>query len=206
MRLDSKGVIDPPPADQVRMFGDFAIDELALPSASVATDLVAGEVTAAGSGSLAEAVVASMFLPGMAPPVLRDGRILVDGAVLDNLPVDILGGADDGSVIAVDIAHRRGQVQRSVARQRSTSKTLAVSPTEVLLQTTGVGSVDIIRRERAAADFVIEPGVKARRQHDRLDDIIEQGRPARTVLKPMDLAVFRSSAESAAPQQLRSRG
>jgi NTE family protein len=59
----------------------------ALPCHVVATDLLSGEEVALASGSAVEAVLASAAIPGVFPPVARDGRFLIDGAVANNTPV-----------------------------------------------------------------------------------------------------------------------
>lgn len=64
---------------------DFA--DLALPLHVVAADVVTGEEVRLSTGPVLEAVLASTAIPGLLPPVQRDGRWLVDGAVADNTPI-----------------------------------------------------------------------------------------------------------------------
>jgi NTE family protein len=63
-------------------------DDLPIPFRAVATDIVKGEKVVFGEGDLAAAIRASMSVPGVFAPVKIDGRLLVDGGVLDNVPVD----------------------------------------------------------------------------------------------------------------------
>ncbi len=67
--------------------GDRAIEELALPLAIIATDIGTGERVAMRTATSRRAMRASMSVPGLIAPVLRDGRKLVDGGLTDNLPV-----------------------------------------------------------------------------------------------------------------------
>ena len=67
--------------------GDRPIEELPLPLAVIATDIGTGERVAIRNGNLTSAMRASMSVPGLIAPVLRDGRKLVDGGLTDNLPV-----------------------------------------------------------------------------------------------------------------------
>jgi NTE family protein len=67
--------------------GDRPIEQLRMPLAIIATDIVTGERVAIRSGNLTSAMRASMSVPGLITPVLRDGRRLVDGGLTDNLPV-----------------------------------------------------------------------------------------------------------------------
>ncbi|MEY2853239.1 MAG: hypothetical protein RL030_371 [Pseudomonadota bacterium] len=66
--------------------GNF--DDLPIPFRAIATDLLTGEKMVFASGDLATAVRASMSVPGVFAPVRLDGRLLVDGGVVDNVPID----------------------------------------------------------------------------------------------------------------------
>jgi NTE family protein len=67
--------------------GDRPIEQLRMPLAILATDIGTGERLAIRSGDLTSAMRASMSVPGLIAPVLRDGRKLVDGGLTDNLPI-----------------------------------------------------------------------------------------------------------------------
>jgi NTE family protein len=67
--------------------GERPIEELRMPLAIMATDIGNGERVAIRSGDLTSAMRASMSVPGLIAPVLRDGRKLVDGGLTDNLPI-----------------------------------------------------------------------------------------------------------------------
>lgn len=79
-------------------------DSLAIPFRVVAGDLATGEAVVFSSGSLPTAVRASMSIPGLFSPVELDGRLLVDGGIANNLPVDVMRDMDVDHIIAVDIA------------------------------------------------------------------------------------------------------
>ncbi len=64
-------------------------DMLAIPFRAVATDIETGEPIALGRGDLATAMRASMAVPGVFPPVEIDDRLLVDGGLADNVPIDV---------------------------------------------------------------------------------------------------------------------
>ena len=83
--------------------GQFDVCDLAIPFAAVASDLISGERVVLDNGRLCTAVRASCSVPGFVPPVEKDGRLLVDGGITDNIPADVarLLGAD--YVIGVDI-------------------------------------------------------------------------------------------------------
>jgi NTE family protein len=86
-----------------RVFGDMLIEELPLDFYAVATDLLRHEVVVMRRGRLGAAVGASMALPGVSPPPVLDGRLLVDGGILDNLPVTPMLDRDEGPVIGVNV-------------------------------------------------------------------------------------------------------
>ncbi len=67
--------------------GDRPIEALRMPLAIIATDIGTGERVAIRSGNLTSAMRASMSVPGLIAPVLREGRKLVDGGLTDNLPI-----------------------------------------------------------------------------------------------------------------------
>ena len=73
-----------------RLFEGLTIEELPRPLVTVSADLLSSTVVEHRRGSVIEAVGASMSIPGLAPPLPRGGQLLVDGGVLNNLPVDAL--------------------------------------------------------------------------------------------------------------------
>jgi NTE family protein len=73
----------------------------------ISVDLIANELVVQRRGGLADAVAASMALPGVLPPVVAGQRLLVDGAVLDGLPVSVMAGEAEGPIIACDVTERK---------------------------------------------------------------------------------------------------
>jgi NTE family protein len=79
-------------------------DQLRIPYRAVATDLATGEAVVLGSGELAKAMRASMSIPSALVPVELDGRLLVDGGVANNLPVDVVRQlCHPDAIIAVNV-------------------------------------------------------------------------------------------------------
>jgi len=87
----------------VERLGDITFDDLKIPLALVAVDLDSGEEVILRSGSVVEAVRATGSLPGLLAPLRLDGRLLVDGGVLNNLPADVVRRMGADIVIAVDV-------------------------------------------------------------------------------------------------------
>ena len=85
------------------LIGSRDFSKLEIPFATVATDLHTGERVVLDSGDVLSAVRASMSIPGVFPPVERDGRVLVDGQFVDPVPVSLCRAMGADVVIAVDI-------------------------------------------------------------------------------------------------------
>ncbi len=82
-------------------YRDF--DRLPIPFRAVATDLVTGKPVVFSRGELANVMRASMSVPGLIDPVEIDGKLLVDGGLTDNLPVDVARAMGADIVIAVNL-------------------------------------------------------------------------------------------------------
>lgn len=78
-------------------------DRLPIPYRAVATDIVTGDMVVLGEGDLARAIQASMAVPGAFEPVGIGGRLLVDGGVVRNVPVDVVRQMGADIVVAVDV-------------------------------------------------------------------------------------------------------
>jgi NTE family protein len=81
-----------------------SFDDLAIPYRSVATDIVELEEVVLDNGYLVDAMMASMSVPGALPPYELNGHMLVDGGVVNNMPVDVARAMGADIVIAVDIS------------------------------------------------------------------------------------------------------
>ncbi len=89
------------------LVGKIDIRDVAPPLTIVVTDLERGERVLLQEGSLALAVQASSSVPGLATPVLINGRYYYDGGVMDNLPVDVVRDMGADIVIGVDLMASR---------------------------------------------------------------------------------------------------
>ena len=99
------------------LFGNARIEDLALPFFCVSTNLSRGELAVHREGLLWRWVRASLSVPGLAPPLVEDGELYVDGSVLNNLPIDVMRDLGVGPVIGVSVATERGpSIQEDVDR------------------------------------------------------------------------------------------
>jgi NTE family protein len=80
-----------------------SFDDLPIPFRCVATDLLSGERVVLRDGALAQALRASMAIPGVFTPVELNGRVLADGGMVQNIPVEIVREMDADAVIAVEL-------------------------------------------------------------------------------------------------------
>lgn len=80
------------------------IEDLWLPFFAVSSDLTTNRCHIHDRGPLWRAIRASVSLPAILPPALEDGHLLIDGGVLNNLPIDIMRERSQGHLIAVDLA------------------------------------------------------------------------------------------------------
>jgi NTE family protein len=103
-----------------RSFIDRPIEELAIPFAAVATALHTGTEVWLREGSTIEAVRASIALPALFTPVVHDGRILVDGGLVNPVPVSLARAMGADIVIAVDLNSNRLDRHRSEESEKET--------------------------------------------------------------------------------------
>lgn len=86
-----------------REYGDVHIEDLRLPFFCVSANLANGQAFEHRQGRLSDALRASVAIPGVMPPVIRGNAVLVDGAAVNNLPVDVMRRHAPGLVIGSDV-------------------------------------------------------------------------------------------------------
>ena len=84
--------------------GDITFDQTRIPLALVAVDLLSGQEVVLRSGSVVDAVRATISLPGVFAPFPLNGHLLVDGGILNNLPADVVRAMGADVVIAVNVS------------------------------------------------------------------------------------------------------
>ena len=91
----------------VRHLGDIQFSDLKLPFACVATDMITQKLVEMQSGKVVDAVVASSSIPTIFTPTIRDGQRLIDGGILERVPVKLAKKMGADVVIAVDVLGKR---------------------------------------------------------------------------------------------------
>ena len=115
-------------------------DQLSIPFRAVATDIVAGKPVVFSSGDLALAIRSSMSVPGAFAPTNVDGKLLVDGGLMDNVPIDIIRNMGAQRLIVVDVGSPLGDeksLTNPIALLNQMVSTLMVEKTERQLATIG---------------------------------------------------------------------
>ena len=179
-----------------RQFGDTLIEELPREFRCVSVDLLAKEAFIHRRGRLSDAVLASVRMPGIFPPLRMSERLHVDGTVLDHLPVDALADRDDGPIIGVDVG--LGSIGR-----RPLDPPRMPTLAETLMRTALLGSAGSIRGGQARADLVISPdvgGVGMFEWHE-IDTARDAGRQAAEGALPALAAIVSGAAARAASRR-----
>ena len=157
------------------------IEELDIPVRIVATDLMTGEKVVFSKGPIADAVRASISIPGIFVPEKLNGRLLVDGGVVDRVPVSVVKDMGADIVIAVD-----------VSRVKTNSEVTTIY--DVIMQTLDIMQMELVNHSTIDSDVMIRPQVdkyssraftnieeiisigeeEARNQLDQIKNLIEQ--------------------------------
>lgn len=109
---------------QEELLGQRRAEDLAVTFAAVATDLDAEQAVVLHTGRLTELVRASISIPGVFDPVLREGRVLVDGGLTEPVPVQAARDLGATCVIGVDINAFGGKPPRTARKKPSLMGTL----------------------------------------------------------------------------------
>jgi NTE family protein len=132
-----------------REYGDVLIEDLRSPYFCVSANLTTGRALEHRDGRLADALRASVAIPGVMPPVYRGDEVLVDGAAINNLPVDIMQNHAPGLVIGSDVGADRFALGR-----RGKSR---INIFQILMHSGMVNSASSEAAQRGLADVLLKP-------------------------------------------------
>jgi predicted acylesterase/phospholipase RssA len=176
-----------------RSLGEAFIEDLWRPAFAVSANLTRGEVQLHRRGSLWKAVRSSIAIPGVFAPVRSEtGDVLVDGGIMDNLPIAIMRGLQDGGpLVAVDLkaavsmpaddlpthGHLSGLrlLWQRINPFADNPRTPSIA--DILLRATETGSVLNAKAQIPLAEYLLRPDVGdfGLLQWSGLDDLIEIG-------------------------------
>jgi len=156
------------------------IEDLSVPLVITALDLDAGEEVLLREGDLASAVVASSSVPGFFPPVEREGRLLCDAGIVDNMPVREARACGAERVVAVDLSSEISpRAERLVGMQ-------------VLLRAEEISCRLANQRRATVADVTITPATGGKSWFDftDLEPLVRAGEEATRRQLPRILALL----------------
>jgi NTE family protein len=158
------------------VLGDLSFPDLKVKFAAVATDIVRGEGVILTSGSVLDAVRASISVPGILTPVSVEGRYLVDGGLVNEVPVGVCRQLGAGYVVGVNVipdpsgmmampwSQRRWMSRKKAAAGGRTGKagkpgTGRPNVVQVLSQSLLIPGYRVAMQDLAGADVAISPAV-----------------------------------------------
>lgn len=149
-------------------YPDQMIEDLPIKFAAIATDLISGREIIIQEESLRIAVMSSAALPGIFPPVKKGPLLLIDGAMSDSVPVQIVKGQGAHFVMAVDVSkclEDPGPYDNGLG---------------IIYRTEDITTFHLARTRISDADIIIRPDVRHYlwSDVDKIDDIIYAGEEA----------------------------
>jgi len=150
----------------VRHIRDF--NKLPIPFLCIATDIETGEQVVLDKGNLAQAIIASAAFPSLFSPVEINGRLLVDGGVTNNYPIDEVRKLGADIIIGVD-------VQDDLLTRKSLK-----DATRILVQITNLHSIEKMKKNIEQTDIYVKPDIKDYGviSFDKGKEIIKKGEDA----------------------------
>ena len=143
------------------IIGDVKFSDLKIPFACVATDIMSGEEVIINQGSVLEAVRASISLPVIFTVVKWKGRYLVDGGLVDPVPVNVLKDMGADFIIAVNVTPRLSRAfQKVYIEELKPEKAGAVKEPNIfniLMKVINIDSSHLVGWCLNGADIIIEP-------------------------------------------------
>ena len=172
-----------------KYLGEVAIEDLWIPYFAVSSNLSRSRIVIHTTGPLWKAVRATVSLPGIFPPFVENGELLIDGGLLNNLPVDIMQEMITGKTIAIDVSvEEEYRIERETIpsayeylRAKLFAKDQATFdvPTlnRVMIKATTLGSSRLTGVVKLGADLYLNPPVRNfdLLAWDRFYDIVEVG-------------------------------
>jgi NTE family protein len=163
---------------------DAAVEDLWKTFFCVSADLTTGAAVVHRSGPLWRALRASSAIPGVFPPVMSDGQMLVDGCIVDNMPTAKMRSLNRGQVIGVDVSSASTLPPCDIAVEQKSwawlllgGRSKTPSMAQILMSSGAIGCGSQRASARAAADLLVEPDVAGvgMLSFSALDHAIESG-------------------------------
>ena len=170
----------------IRLFGQRHIEDLDIPFFCMTADITNAQSVVHDRGLLYRWLAVGMSIPGVAPPYPDNGRLLLDGGLLNNLPVDVASEAGCGEILAINVdpkeemAIRDEDFEGSMTRQlwrKLAGTTTAPHIVETMIRVTTLTNAAAIGRMRHLIDHYVQPDTDRFGLFDfhMADDIIKSG-------------------------------
>ncbi|AMV32468.1 NTE family protein RssA [Pirellula sp. SH-Sr6A] len=159
---------------------DWELEQLSIPFHAITVDLVQARTVVRQEGDAVRAILESINLPVVSPPILRDGMALVDGGVLNNLPADVLAENGADFVVGVDVS---SHVRPEFAGNRPdmpTTKMRNAGSIDTIFRIFESQAHNIGKMRNRAVDFWIKPNTSifGLAEFYRTNEIAEAGKNA----------------------------
>ncbi|MDD2381159.1 MAG: patatin-like phospholipase family protein [Mariniphaga sp.] len=161
----------------VKSLGAKRIEDAKIPLAVIATDISNGEKVILNKGPVAKAVMASTCIPGVFSPVEFDEKLLVDGGIVENIPIDTAKNMGAEYIIGVDLNAKKTYNKPN-------------SILDVIINSFHFTLKAAAKYQTEEADIVVTPDLSRFNMvsTDQIQDLIEQGyKDAKEQLKKADL-------------------
>lgn len=149
-----------------RLLGSAFIEDLPMPFFCMSADITHARSLVHDHGPLVQWLAVGMSVPGVAPPFPYNGSLLLDGGLLNNLPVDVASSFDCGKTVAINVdpkdemAINMRDFEGSMAQQlwrKVRGKTTAPHIFEILVRVTTLSNAASVGRLRHTIDHYIQP-------------------------------------------------
>lgn len=148
----------------VDKIGDVTFDESKIKLAMIATDISNGKKVVLNKGNVANSVMASTALPGIFAPVEIEDKLLVDGGIVENLPIKTLKDMGAEYIIGVDLSFQHYQKKPE-------------NIIEVLINSFDYTIINATKYQLDEADLLIRPDLKEYNMidTDQIEDLFKEG-------------------------------
>ena len=188
LALSRAGIVNDHKVDEVfnKFMGDRTFEDCKKPFCCVAADIISGKKVILKSGSLKEAVRASISVPGIFPPVHKGGELLVDGGLIEPLPTEAIRELDCNFIIASSIVFESEDESAlentgpDFLFKKNQNNIKKMSIQTILDKSMNIVQAQITKSYAEKADIVIEPKIGGFGFFDfgKGEKIIEAGRKA----------------------------
>lgn len=139
---------------------DWRLEQLPVPCLTATVDLVSGDLVVRDRGDAAHAILESINLPVLSAPIVRDGRALIDGGLVNNIPADVLVAQGCNFVIAVSVSAKLEKAFGGITPASGTVAGGRPSVVQTLLRSLLVQNHSLNAFGVQPADVVIETDVR----------------------------------------------